>query len=145
MRTTSVDSFRRHLMYHAHFPPFSVDTPVVMRIHWAFPTLVVVVIGDVTPTTSPETLYVVILITLGITVNAAIVGNVCNILQNVETDSSAFAKKVDEIRNYMHKHHLSHETLRFSVDVQPAFFPESSFRLYRQECLESLQTLQRRC
>lgn len=84
--------------------------------NWAFPTLVVVVIGDVTPTTSPETLYVFILITLGITVNAAIVGNVCNILQNLETDSSAFAKKVDEIRNYMHKHHLSHD-LHSRVDA----------------------------
>jgi hypothetical protein len=75
--------------------------------NWAFPTLVVVAIGDSTPTTVPETLYVFIVITLGVTVNAAIVGNVCNILANLDSDSSVFNKQVDEIRNYMFKHRLS--------------------------------------
>lgn len=75
--------------------------------NWAFPTLTVVSIGDSTPTTVPETLYVFIVITLGVTVNAAIVGNVCNILANLDSDSSVFNKQVDEIRNYMFKHRLS--------------------------------------
>lgn len=46
---------------------------------------------------------------LGITFNAAVVGNVANIVANLESDSSDFARKVDEIRNYMHKHHLSYD------------------------------------
>lgn len=81
----------------------------IRSFNWALPTLVVVVIGDVVPTTSPETLYAFLLMAIGVTVNAAIVGNVANIVANLESDSSDFARRVDEIRNYMHKHHLSYD------------------------------------
>ena len=81
----------------------------IRSFNWSLPTLVVVVIGDVVPTTSPETLYAFLLMAIGVTVNAAIVGNVANIVANLETDSSEFARRVDEIRNYMHKHHLSYD------------------------------------
>ena len=77
----------------------------IRSFNWALPTLVVVVIGDVVPTTSPETLYAFLLMAIGVTVNAAIVGNVANIVTNLENDSADFARRVDEIRNYMHKHH----------------------------------------
>ncbi|KAL7552346.1 hypothetical protein ACHAWF_015584 [Thalassiosira exigua] len=77
--------------------------------NWALPTLVVVVIGDVVPATSPETLYAFLLMAIGVTVNAAIVGNVANIVANLETDSSDFARRVDEIRQYCFKHHLTNE------------------------------------
>ncbi|KAL9190988.1 hypothetical protein ACHAXT_000694 [Thalassiosira profunda] len=77
--------------------------------NWALPTLVVVVIGDVVPTTSPETLYAFLLMALGVTVNAAIVGNVANIVANLENDSSDFARKVDEIRNYLAVHRLQYD------------------------------------
>ncbi|KAL7540091.1 hypothetical protein ACHAXR_012578 [Thalassiosira sp. AJA248-18] len=81
----------------------------IRSFNWALPTLVVVVIGDVVPVSSPETLYAFLLMAIGVTVNAAIVGNVANIVANLETDSSDFARRVDEIRNYMHKHHLSYD------------------------------------
>lgn len=81
----------------------------IRSFNWALPTLVVVVIGDVVPITSPETLYAFLLMAIGVTVNAAIVGNVANIVANLESDSSDFAQRVDQIRNYMHKHHLSYD------------------------------------
>ena len=69
----------------------------------------VVVIGDVVPINSSETLYAFLLMAIGVTVNAAIVGNVANLVANLESDSSDFARRVDQIRNYMHKHHLSYD------------------------------------
>jgi len=81
----------------------------IRSFNWALPTLVVVVIGDVVPITSPETLYAFLLMAIGVTVNAAIVGNVANIVANLESDSSDFARRVDQIRSYMHKHHLSYD------------------------------------
>jgi len=75
--------------------------------NWALPTLVVVVIGDVVPVTSAETLYAFVWMVVGVTINAAIIGNVANIVANIDTSSSNFAKKVDEIKKLMHEHHVS--------------------------------------
>ncbi|GMH89258.1 hypothetical protein TrVE_jg3161 [Triparma verrucosa] len=75
--------------------------------NWALPTLVVVVIGDVVPVTSAETLYAFCWMVMGVTINATIIGNVANIVANLETDSSDFVKKADDIKHYMHTHHVS--------------------------------------
>ena len=81
----------------------------VRSLNWALPTLVVVVIGDVVPTTSPETLYALLWMLVGVTINASIVGNVANIVANLETDSSDFANSIDNIRKFLSVHHLSHD------------------------------------
>ena len=74
--------------------------------NWALPTLVVVVIGDVVPITTGETLYAFLLMVLGVTINATIVGNVANLVANLETDESEFVKKADDIKHFMHMHHV---------------------------------------
>ncbi len=79
----------------------------IRSFNWALPTLVVVVIGDVVPVTSHETLYAFIWMILGVTINAAIIGNVANIVANIDTESSVFAKKADEIKKYMYESHVS--------------------------------------
>ena len=98
-------------IYHSKLP---IDGGVtwqhyIRSFNWALPTLVVVVIGDVIPTTSPETLYAFLLMAIGVTVNAAIVGNVANIVANLETDSSDFARSVDDVRNYISHHRLNYD------------------------------------
>ena len=70
--------------------------------NWALPTLVVVVIGDVVPITSEETLYVFLWMVIGVTINATIIGNVANLVANLETESSEFVKKADDIKQFMH-------------------------------------------
>lgn len=79
----------------------------IRSFNWALPTLVVVVIGDVVPVTSSETLYAFIWMVLGVTINAAIIGNVANIVANIDTESSIFVKRADEIKKYMHELHIS--------------------------------------
>lgn len=101
----------------------------IHSFNWALPTLVVVVIGDVVPITSPETLYAFLLMAIGVTVNAAIVGNVANIVANLESDSSDFAGRVDQIRSYMHKHHLSYD-LHARVDDFTRYLWSAQFSIY---------------
>lgn len=52
---------------------------------------------------------------IGVTVNAGIIGNVASIVANLESDQHVFATKVDSIKSYMFKHHLSYE-LHSKVD-----------------------------
>jgi len=77
--------------------------------NWALPTLVVVVIGDVVPATSYETLYAFILMILGVTVNATIIGSVANIVANLQTDSSDFVKRADDIKHFMYMHKVDQD------------------------------------
>ncbi|EED93131.1 cation channel, partial [Thalassiosira pseudonana CCMP1335] len=81
----------------------------IRSFNWALPTLVVVVIGDVVPTTNPETLYAFLWMIIGVTINAAIIGNVANIVSNLESEENDFNTKVDDLKNYMFKHHLSYQ------------------------------------
>jgi len=46
---------------------------------------------------------------VGVTVNAAIVGNVANIVANLETDSAEYNVRVEEVRSYLQKHRLNYE------------------------------------
>eukprot|EP00592_Proboscia_alata_P010539 CAMPEP_0194364498 /NCGR_PEP_ID=MMETSP0174-20130528/12409_1 /TAXON_ID=216777 /ORGANISM="Proboscia alata, Strain PI-D3" /LENGTH=2019 /DNA_ID=CAMNT_0039138563 /DNA_START=856 /DNA_END=6918 /DNA_ORIENTATION=- len=76
----------------------------IRAFHWALPTLVVVVIGDVVPITSNETLYAFLWMVVGVTINATIIGNVANLVANLETESSEFVKKADAINHFMYLH-----------------------------------------
>ena len=78
----------------------------IRAFHWALPTLVVVVIGDVVPITSSETLYAFIWMVVGVTINATIIGSIANIVSNLETDSAEYTKRVDAIKHFMHLHHV---------------------------------------
>lgn len=46
---------------------------------------------------------------IGVTINAAIIGNVANIVSNLESEENDFNTKVDDLKNYMFKHHLSYQ------------------------------------
>jgi len=88
----------------------------IRSFNWALPTLAVVVIGDVVPMTSEETLYAFGWMVVGVTINAAIIGNVANIVANLESESAEFITKTDEVKQFLHKHHISHD-LQQRVDL----------------------------
>ena len=75
----------------------------IRSFNWALPTLVVVVIGDVIPVTSAETLYVFLWIVVGVSINATIIGNVANIVANLETDSTDFVERLDAIKSFVYR------------------------------------------
>lgn len=77
--------------------------------NWALPTLVVVVIGDVVPVSVSETLYCLIWMYAGVTINAVIIGNIANLVADLETEQSQFIRRVDKIKNYMFLNHVAEE------------------------------------
>ena len=87
----------------------TVEQQYLRSFNWALPTLVVVVIGDVVPVTSYETLYAFLLMIIGVTVNATIIGNVANIVANLQTDSTDFVRRADDIKHFMHMHKVDQD------------------------------------
>ena len=86
--------------------PAAAAAQYVRALNWALPTLVVVVIGDTYPTTCTETFYAFMSIFLGMTVNAAIIGNIAGLVSNLETDSATQNTKMDALNAYMQHHDI---------------------------------------
>lgn len=85
-------------------PPDGGDIPsrYLRSLNWALPTLVVVVIGDVYPINVSETLYCFLWMYAGVTINAVIIGNIANLVADLETEQSQFVRRVDKIKSYIH-------------------------------------------
>lgn len=73
----------------------------IRAFNWALPTLVAVVIGDVVPINMHETVYALLWMIIGVSVNSAIIGNVANIVANIDSESSLFAKSAEEVKRLM--------------------------------------------
>jgi len=71
-------------------------------MNWALPTLVVVVIGDTVPVDVVGTVYVIVMIIIGVTINAAIIGNIANRVANVEGKLARHREKMNEFENFFH-------------------------------------------
>jgi CRP-like cAMP-binding protein len=55
-------------------------THYVRSLNWAIPTLVVVVIGDATPVTVFETIFVALVILFGLCINAVVIGSIVSLV-----------------------------------------------------------------
>lgn len=85
----------------------TVGERYLRSLNWALPTLVVVVIGDVVPINMDETCYAFFWMLVGVSINAAIIGNVANIVANINPDKLKFAKRSDEIKKMIQNSNLS--------------------------------------
>ncbi|KAJ8602071.1 hypothetical protein CTAYLR_001604 [Chrysophaeum taylorii] len=75
-------------------------------LNWALPTLVVVVIGDVTPASCAETIYCFCCIALGMTVNAMIIGQVVAAVANSDASSTDLQMRADRLEKFMQLHRV---------------------------------------
>ncbi len=75
----------------------------IRSFNWGMPTLVVVVIGDVIPTNMAETVYALLCMLLGVTINGTIIGNLANVVANLESHQADFLNAVDALKLHMHR------------------------------------------
>jgi hypothetical protein len=73
----------------------------VRSFYWALTTLVVVVIGDVTPINELETLYVFLVLMLGLCVNGYVIARMSDIVANIDSDVVDIQSKRDTIESWM--------------------------------------------
>ncbi len=81
----------------------SLFSRYIRSLNWGMPTLVVVVIGDVIPTGVAETVYALLCMLLGVTINATIIGNLANVVANLESHQADYLGAVDAIKLHMHR------------------------------------------
>ncbi len=78
----------------------------IRALYWAITTLSTVGYGDVTPQTSIERLYSMAVMVMGVVVYGYVVGNIANLLNNLDLPRKHYFERSDQMRAFMQYHKI---------------------------------------
>jgi hypothetical protein len=91
-------------------PVFIDNTTTYIRaIYWGMTTLTTIGYGDIVPSTNTETIYVVAIQFLGAGMYGYIIGNIANLLSNVDQAKAHFREKIEKVNTFMRYKKLPYE------------------------------------
>ncbi|MGL5082758.1 MAG: ion transporter [Microcoleaceae cyanobacterium] len=79
----------------------SPRTKYLRSLYWSITTLTTVGYGDITPTNDIEIIFTLMVMFLGISMYAFIIGNVAALITSLNANQSHFREKLDQIQAYM--------------------------------------------
>lgn len=81
----------------------------IRTIYWAMITMVTVGLGDVVPAkaSGPETTFTLMTMYMGMTLTCMVIGNLTNMVTNLDASEDEFHTKMDNMNKYMSYRHLS--------------------------------------
>jgi len=84
-------------------PPPDLDrmSRYALSFYWTITTLTTIGYGDITPSSNPEILYVVIIELLGAGMYGLVIGNIANLIANIDVAKSQYKEKLEKINAFL--------------------------------------------
>jgi len=79
----------------------SIATQYMKSLYWSITTLTTVGYGDITPTSNLEIAFTLVVMILGVSMYAFIIGNVASVVSNLDASQTRFREKLDQVQSYM--------------------------------------------
>ncbi len=83
-----------------------VMTQYMKSLYWSITTLTTVGYGDITPTNDLEIAFTLVIMFLGVSMYAFIIGNVASLISNLDSNQGRFREKLDQIQAYMRERRI---------------------------------------
>ena len=81
-------------------------TQYMKSLYWSITTLTTVGYGDITPTNDLEIAFTLVIMFLGVSMYAFIIGNVASLIANLDANQGRFREKLDQIQAYMRERRI---------------------------------------
>lgn len=82
------------------------STQYLKSLYWSITTLTTVGYGDITPTNDLEIVFTLVIMFLGVSMYAFIIGNVASLIANLDANQGRFREKLDQIQAYMRERRI---------------------------------------
>ena len=87
--------------------------PLYIRaFYWTITTLTTIGYGDITPAGSVQTVFVIFIEFLGAAMYGMIIGNIANLIANIDVAKSQYREKLDKINAFLNYRNIPHELQR---------------------------------
>ena len=84
-------------------------TQYIRSLYWAITTMTTVGYGDITPHRNIEYVFTSIMMLIGASLYAYIIGNIASIFSNLDSAKAAFWSKIEAVNQFLRSRQVSHE------------------------------------
>ncbi|MFO7029822.1 cyclic nucleotide-binding protein [Limnospira fusiformis CCALA 023] len=78
-----------------------IATQYMKSLYWSITTLTTVGYGDITPTSNLEIAFTLVVMILGVSMYAFIIGNVASVVSSLDASQARFREQLDQVQSYM--------------------------------------------
>jgi voltage-gated potassium channel len=84
----------------------------IRAFYWTITTLTTIGYGDITPTGSVQTVFVIFIELLGAAMYGMIIGNIANLIANIDVAKTQYRDKLDKINAFLNYRNIPHDLQR---------------------------------